>query len=779
MSKDYVTDATQAYELQHLDTKPFIRTFESTLRELKQLSTEAAIRRTALEKEVNKYDLDHSRNILSLSSRTESINTQFKRLDDQIYKANSKINPLTENLTTIINAKERSLATISLIEIYTEFYQKNHSDQLERLVHGSIVDKRKCATNVAQLISLSQKLISEDLKNSSTCHDSIQKYSETMENSLLLEFDNEYKSNNVSKMKDIADILTDYNGGIAVIKNFVSQNKFFLSESIFDDDDLIKDKIWDGLSDPENHHGLPLSYIEPLFKQIDEALRDETITILEVFRDPITVIGSFIQRVFAQQIQSRIESLLTNAYSSSNLAYLRTLYTLYISTGNFSKDLKAFFQTHLESQHQSKLEELNSIIDQSYGDLFIQHLGDMKYFEAEKKTLESIFLNLTTSYEQVNDLSITGKLQAKLLSQTTNLPESGVNEYESLNRRRRVGQQVKNFMKSHLDRSTSFKRSNSMNGFNEASNEKELKLSKRLDLKIVESLLKSTVESLSRVLELAPEKTSEYSLEILEILLLGIGKSYVDLGLEVSYNDLNHQDNKSDTIDLDYLFNVDASSDILYLISFCIKTIFLPLSNNSTHLRQKILNLTNSYVSRVEMSINIIIKETLSKAHDKVQSALSKQKRKDYLATDLLETDTVACTSLCKFLNEFHDQVIIFLNNGNLTSILEDLGNFTFKQLFEHYKNYQINSTGGIVVTKDIISYQQTIENWKIQSVSENFSLLREIANLFTVQPELINALTKEGYLANIKPYILRQFISKRSDYTTNTNYLDKLRSII
>jgi hypothetical protein len=394
--------------------------------------------------------------------------------------------------------------------------------------------------------------------------------------------------------------------------------------------------------------------------------------------------------------------------------------------------------------------------------------------------LENILFNTTSAYEQLNEASITNKLAARISSQVNPSAErSLVNEYESLNRRSKVGQQFKNFMRNRLERSGSFKRSNSSNSLNEIENEKELKRLKRLDLSHVDSLLKSTVESLSRMIELAPNKTAEFSLETLEILLIGVGKSYVDLGLEVSFTELSHQDNKSDYLDLEYFFNVNASSEILYLVSTCIRTIFLPLASNDANIRQRILNLTNGYVARVELAINVIIQDTLLKAHDKIQSALSKQKKKDYLTTELFETDTIACVSLCKFLNDFHEQLVEYLNGANLNNILQELGDYTFNQLFEHYKNFQVNSTGGIVATKDIISYQQVIEQWKIPKISENFATLREIANLFTIQPELLNSLTKEGYLANLKPYILRQFIAKRSDYNTNKNYLEKLRGII
>lgn len=744
---------------------------------MNKLSIEASSRQSQLEKEVSKYELDHSRNVLSLTSRTESVNSQFKHLDDQISKVNSIITPLSESLTKTINAKERSIATISLVRIYNEFYQTGTSKELDSLINGSIINKRKCAATVAQLLSLSQKLISDDLPRSAKCHELIQKYSELMENNLLEGFNIEYRANNLSKMKDIANILTDFNGGVAVIKNFVNQHNFFLNDTDEDDqlsEKIEKDGIWEKLSDPLNHQLLTDLFTLEIFKEIEDVIQNETVVIVEVFREPVSVLQVFVQRIFAQQIQTKIEQLLKNSYATSTLAYLRTLNALYITTGNLTKNLKNFFQASLKGD--SRLEELNIILDQSFSDLFTSHLVDTKYFDLEKKTLESIFYTVTSKYEQLNESKIQNKLSARL--HNTNSLESD-NQYELLNRRSRVGQ-FKNFMRSHLERSSSFKdkRSSDPNLENGINKEKE-KFSK-LNFEHTDNLLKSTVESLSRIIELTPLKMAEHGLEILEILLIGCGKSYVDLALEVSFNELHHQEFRNDYLDFSYLENVSISSEILYLVSTCIRTIILPLANNSPQIKQRMINLTNGYVSRVELAINVIIKDTISLGCDKVTNALSKQKKKDFLPKvgELIDTDTIACEQLTNFLTETFEQISQFFNGGNLEKILMELGNFTFNQLFEHFKMFQINSTGGIVATKDIISYQTSIEQWKLPELTTKFQLLREIANLFTVQPELLNSLTKEGQLATVKPYVIRQFIMKRSDYSSNS-YVDRIVSII
>lgn len=680
--------------------------------------------------------------------------------------------PLTEELHRKVGAKERTQATVSLIQIYNAFYQTGKSKELDMLMGGKIKDKKTCAATMAQLLALSQKLISDDLDRSAQCHELIQKYSENMENWLLEEFGEHYKNNNFLGMRDIADILWDFNDGVGVVKNFVNQHEFFLTA-----DDLetspVDESIWEKLSDPTNQELLHESFCAEFLSQVKNVIQDETVVILEVFRDPVTVLQLFITRVYAQQIQTRVEALFKGSYSVSSLSYLRTLYSLYVTIGNFTKELKNFLQAALVS-HDSRIDDLFAVLDQSFSDLFTQHLADSKYFELEKKTLGSIFYTETSKYEQQNETKISNKLRARLGNKP--LDATHDSEYENLQRRSRVGQ-LKSFMRSHLDRSNSLKRNSAQSGYSDDGED----LSMELSLAKSEKLLKCTVESLSRIIELTPKQVSLHAQEILEILLVSIGNSYIDLALEVSFSELSHLDYRTDYLNLQFLSNVKIASQILFLVSSSIRTIILPLANSSPQARQRIISLTNGYVVGVEQRINVILSDLLVLCQQKIVNCLSKQKKKDFQPKigDLSDSDTPACESLCQFLGDFQAQLVEHLDGENLNSVLMEVGTFTFNQLFEHFKNYQIDSTGGIVATKDIISYQNSIEQWKLPGLSAKFQLLREIANLFTVQPELLTSLTKEGQLMKVKPYILRQFISKRTDYNTNTNYFDRLRGMI
>ncbi|KAH3680438.1 hypothetical protein WICPIJ_008287 [Wickerhamomyces pijperi] len=779
---------TTAPQLGHLDPKPYIRTFESTLKELKKLGKEAQSKQDTLAAEVSQYELDHSRNVISLASRTDSVNSQFKVLDDEITVCNSTVRPLTDDLTRILKSKERSLDAVSVIQIYVDFYKSGESQQLDHMMNGASVERRKCAGTVSQLLRLSVKLESDELPESKKTSELIQKYSELMETSLLEDFNNEYRRDNFQKMKEIVEVLTEYNGGDTVVKNFVNQNQFFLDSQIFKDqetkDRLHDEKFWDELSDPSSHVGLPANYSDQFYEVVKNVIHDETIIIMEVFENPISALTLFVQRVYVQQIQSRIESLLKISYSSSTLAYLRTLHSLYLATGEFTRDLCAFFQSQFKDY--DLLEELIIAVEQSYNELFIQHLSDSKYSELEKKILESIFINVTSVYEGSNEMKLGSSkksLSQRLEEFTHPKSQSGtpdIHEYEKLHRNSRVGQ-LKSYMRTQLDRSHSFKRTSSTSATSPNPNQQRFSIDQsksKMNITEVESLLKSTVESLSRIIELNPSHSAQNGLDILEILLLGLGKSYVDLGLEISYAGLHSQDYRSEVVSFAYLDNITQVSEILLLMATCIRTIVLPLANNSPGIRQRMVTLTNGYVSKVELSVNLIVADTVTLFKDRTQFSLSKQKKKDFLPKvgELVDGNTDACESLVSFIEDGFEQIKEYLNGENLNSVLREIGVFIFDSLFEHFKNYQVNTTGGVILTTDIIAYQNAVDKWQITDISKKFQLLREIANLFTVNSELINSLTKDGQLVTLKPYVLRQFINKRVD-DNDVGYFDRLVS--
>jgi hypothetical protein len=90
--------------------------------------------------------------------------------------------------------------------------------------------------------------------------------------------------------------------------------------------------------------------------------------------------------------------------------------------------------------------------------------------------------------------------------------------------------------------------------------------------------------------------------------------------------------------------------------------------------------------------------------------------------------------------------------------------------LFEHFKKFQVNATGGLMVTKDMSRYVSTLKELQLsKEVESSVEVLSEIGNLFIIGPE---ALRERGRIfqpggagKKLQKADFRAFIMKRDDY--------------
>lgn len=762
LSKDHLLKQADVNQYGSLDPKPYIRTFESTLRALKELTLESNKQQILCEEQVESYELKHSENVLQLSSKIDRTIKKFDTLDVKISDVTIKINPLGSSLNKITNSRDRSMETIFLIRAYHGFYVKQKYDPLEALrTSQRFEDKVKCAKTVSNLLTLSKKIQTEDAKTEK-CLILIQQYSELMERELLERFEDASEANEFDIMKEIAGILFEFNGGATVVQAFVSKNDLLIdAEKSNEDEESILDNeaVWTKLSDPNFVGIIQDTPTESLLERLKVSIKAQARIVKLVFVDPVPVLKIFIQRVYAQMIQNKVSTLLLYSLSVSSLAHVRILYSLYSSVGDFTKDVKEF----VTANEFDKENELSIILDQSYFELFIDYTSDSVYFNREKKNLEEIIYDIVHKFNSYNDRAI---LNNYLNVKIDNLDNSDYRESNTQNERysvhfseRKRLNQFKLFVKAKMDKSVA-----------RGSTDIEDGEFTKLNILTVETILKSTIESIARLLELAPNKSPEYSLEILEILLFDFGKLYIGGGLEVAYDQLKQETAKISLItpfNFSYLKSFTMVSEILFLMSSTIKKIILPCAINSPNIKNRMSNLTNNYIMRCETSLNIILSETLEMVSARTFSYLSKQKKKDFASSADLDNDTETSDLICEFLTTVNDDFRACLNNANLKNAQVKVGMNFLNQLLEHYKKFTISSTGGIVLTKEVIRYKEIIDEWAIAELSENFQLLKEISNLFTVQMELIGSLVSEGQLANLKPYNIKQYVSKRDDYNS------------
>lgn len=791
ISSDHSLKTTAAYAgtWEHLDPKPYIRTFESTLKELKKLSDDAESRKSQLEQQVSKHELLHAQNIMHLSNNVQVIIDNCGHLDDRLTNVTQVVSPLGEKLEKAIKRKNVYVKSVELISQYSTFYTNNESTELERLrLSGDWRAKGRAAIMIKNLLSLARQVETKSLPRTVETTSIIEKYSEVMENELLASFSTAYRENDFTKLNEIALILNRFNGGLNVIQSFINQHEYFIDTKQLDLDEngvFFDETFKEKITDPDNHG---VFYENSMVKKLDEietVIKNESKVVKKVFEARAEyVLQLFIERIFAQKIESRVEFLLNASLSLSNLAYVRMLHALYSLIGQFVKDLSEFFQI-LEVDNTNGL---SSTLEHCYVDLFSKTIYDRsKYFDIEKRGLESVLAQKTSDFNIEHDKDIRARaLSNKLQS----IPEfADVSEVSELNATSANKlSQINSFFRAHLEKekkALSLSRSSSFIHGSSGHQNNGLSSPGPLDsqddpfftLQKIDTMLKCAVESFARVMELVPNKAGDFSYELLEIVLMGTVGSYVESGLETAYALLTRVDAQKDNIQLSFLKYVSKSTEILGLISASIKTVILPLLTNSPTIKKKIITLSNSYIKKCELLINVIMEETIIMYSQRFTNSLSKQKKKDFVprTQNLMDQDTLPATEIVSVLNSLYSQVTQYLRNDNLKSFLLEVGRDLYHQLIEHYKKFQVSSIGGIMVTKDIIGFQTAIEEWSIQELLDAFATLRELANLFTVQPELLESLTKEGRLANLDKNIISEYISKREDFN-HESFVNKFK---
>ncbi|OBA21637.1 hypothetical protein METBIDRAFT_41025 [Metschnikowia bicuspidata var. bicuspidata NRRL YB-4993] len=779
LSKDHILKGAEVNSLEYLDPKPYIRTFESTLRHLKNLAEHAQELRELAAKQVEEYELSHSKSVLKLASEVEQIVAQFGGLDTEISSITEKIDPLNQALNKITNSRDRSIETIFLIRSYHGFYTKEKYEPLEKLRTAKDTElKMKCAKTVNNLLVLAKKIdhLTGNLPKVSKCVTTIEKYGETMEQALVERFEIASEHNDFDEMCEIAKVLFDFNGGSSVVLAFMNKSDLFLEDSHDDEGEgvfsILEDEaLLENFADPnqEVHDIFANEATDHLLNKLKVSVKGQARIVQQVFEVPIPVLKVMVQRVYAQMIQNRVSTLLLFSQQAGPLAHVRILHALYVLVGDFTKDMKDFFVTNDFDDNN----EIGSTLDQCYSDLFIEYITDDSFFKLEKEMLEDIIFGIAQEYLAANEKA----LQKKELE--TRLQEFD-NEAAALNMTAVGTQQPHNergrfpFVDKHrLNKFKDFVKMRWPEGLTSSKDVSEPHMKSRGLVKItdVRIVLRMTIDSVARILELAPAKSPELLLEVLEMLILDFGGLYISGGLEVAY-DRARQELASASLPQDPLFDYlkvfNLTSEVLFLLSSCIKKIILPCTVNSPPVRSRMISLTNSFVQRCETSLNLILECLVEFVTVKLNQFLQKQKKKDFFcdSIDAVKDYTEVCEELSDFIVHLHALMKKDLNGSNLNNVLIKIGMILLNLLLDHFKKFGVNSTGGIVLTQDVIRYQSVIESWNIPELSERFQILREISNLFTVQPNLINSLITEGHLASLKVSTVRQYISKRTDFS-------------
>ncbi|CAN3357028.1 exocyst complex component Sec10p [Diutina catenulata] len=743
LSKDHFNKGQEVNKLEYLDPKPYIRTFESTLRELKQLQSRADEHCENAERETENSELRHSENVVQLSGRIDAANADFDDVDAQISQVSSTLNPVGLRLASISSSRDVSQETIFLIRAFHGFYTKGGYEPLEAL-RGSkrVEDQLKCASTLKHLSGLGAKLDGDHApKNTAQCVDRITEFCESSEKRWLSHFQTASEYDDLKKMKEVADILTEYNGGDSVVAKFIENTNMALVDPEDDVADIVdNEEIWVKLSDPNYLEAVADPGTKRLLDRLKFAIKAQSRIVVQVFAEPAPVLRTLLYNVYREMVRQRISEILSFSLTVSKLAHVRMLHCLYLLVNDFTVDIKEF----LVSNDFDNDSELTSVAQSGFAEAFAEYIGDGTYMEREKASLTEIVYSHIQRFTTHHSATLQSRaLRDKVKAKVEGTPEASQTESRRL-------QQFKQYVKKQAQKV----------GVGANTPEPDSP-DTRLQLATVETILKSAIEAIARMMELTPTRAPEHALEVLEIVIFDFGGLYVGGALEVAYA---RMDEDREGWAWTPIFSQIATC--LYFISSCIQQVCLPCAVNSPAIKARMSSLTNAFSRQCEVGLNVILQESIGHITARVAALLAKQKKRDYLTEAIdSEDDTEACEAVCAYLEEVHAGFVEGLNGANLKTALIRIGMNVLAQLLDHYKKFTVDYTGGIVLTKDVVHYQSVIDEWGIPELSEEFGLLKEIGNLFTVQYSLIDSLVTEGRLASLKAYAVRQYVSKRADF--------------
>ncbi|KAM0329856.1 hypothetical protein ACHAQA_004021 [Verticillium albo-atrum] len=785
---------------QAFDSKPLIRTFESALAQLGTLSEDLQEKESELLSNVRRAETQHDQTLDTLGRKLDQSMRSFEALDLNLSGSNGTPDrsgrqegggnvavQIGEKLEDLDKKRRRAQDASFLIQCWLEVSETGRLSSLEDIQRvGGADNKVRCAVIARQLMRISQRLdpaswgqtngtrtngVTNGVTGANRTHNTrevLEKFSEGLEQELLKQFNNSYRRQNFDDMMECAKVLQDFNGGASVIAVFVNQHQFFI-----DRDQLITDEVttdgetWEQLADPDSDPPGVEPSLQSLIDEVKIVMQEESFIIKRAFPNYETVLIKFIQRVFQQSIQQRLELVLDKANTVSSLAFLRSLHSsrAYIST--LIEDLKS----HGLTEHPEPTSaQISQTLDQQMEELFVPYLVGNSYIDRERKSLEEMYNSLLfkfTAFHAKRKKAPTG-FMASLAQQSTQLMSSAKDAY------------LERLDSSELTptQKTMMLRVAGLQANRDSKNEVELtEEDGQLSVQNAKRMMRWLAESVRRTLELGSATETPKDVNILlNLLLATMGHVYIQTGLDAALDQSSSLENVKTEPDMSYLPTIRPAVTITSIMERFITTVLIKLAESNTTVRRNMSAQTKTSIETIEKKTNSVIKSSIDVLANWVSRSLASQKKLDFRPRDgeLDSLQTATCLQISTFLARAARQVAQAVDGQNMEVFASELALAVLKLLFEHFKKFQVNATGGLMVAQDISKYAATLKAFGslTKEVEVSVELLTEVGSLFIVGPEALRE--KSRTLAAAGPVggagrkltkpDFRAFVQKRDD---------------
>jgi hypothetical protein len=288
-------------------------------------------------------------------------------------------------------------------------------------------------------------------------------------------------------------------------------------------------------------------------------------------------------------------------------------------------------------------------------------------------------------------------------------------------------------------------------------------------------MLKWLAESVQRTLELGSQTDTPKDVNtLLNLLLTSLGRVYVETTLDAALDLISVQENMKTEPDLSFLPTIQPAVTITSLMDRFITVVLIRLAESNTTVRRSMEAQKRVAISNIEKKTNDVMKGTIDVISNWVTKSLAGQKKQDFrpkeVELDSLQTQT--CLNICTFLARAHRLARQAIDGQNSEKFFTELALVLLKLLFEHFKKFQVNATGGLMVTQDIAKYVSTMREWPVtKEVGSAVEMLTEIGSLFIVGPEALREKTRtlaaSGGRGKLSRADFRAFVQRRDDSGT------------
>ncbi|KAI0796881.1 exocyst complex protein [Abortiporus biennis] len=759
------------------DPKPFIRTFEAAVDELIAVRKNVQTKTEQMEKSVRVSEREYSKKMAALSKEFESVGQSFGGMESKMNEVGRTAIRIGEQLESVHLQRLRAQAAYDLIDYYNQF-ARDDTALLDAMKKEGKEGRRKVAVLLRRLSTVAKEV---DLPIAEKTRENIDKYCEKFEKDMLHLFDRAYRRGDPKMMHHCAQTLLDFNGGASCVQVYVNQHDFFINR-VRKTEDAGDVQLWEALPDPDASPPTNEPGLQELFEEIRATVGQEAQIVQAVFPNPPFVMQVFLQRVFAQSIQQHMEQLVNAGSSLSDLAFLRMLQLVHHQTAILVEDLKTYelpstaprspvdgstdFKRSLTgatayTATSATAATISTMLETAMEELFVPYTEGQRYLERESKSLSELYASFLTNFTRYHERNHKGGKttmfdrmvnQLSAAAATTSTSGTSTTSAQAAAAILRYG-------------GLSAAPKNQEKSGEEPVREED----GQLNINVAEIMLRWHAESVGRCVELSPPNdVPKHAFTLLRVLAAALGNAYVEVALETLQVRLEAADSKVEP-SLQPLMVLHEVDLICHLWQQYVNMAILPLATSSITIRREMVVFNNQTVSRIEGATNTILQRVTDTIISWLSSQLAKQKKVDFKPRDddlsFARVNTEPCIACCEFLEKIRDASKQSFSGKNLEIFLTEIGVAFHGLLLDHLKKFPVSATGGLMLAKDIKSYQDTIASFGIPALTERFEFIRQLGNVFLVRPEILKSYITEGYLGRIDSSLLRPYLSQRSDW--------------